>query len=252
MNIRWPIWIPAARRDAFLFAVLAVCTGYLLLGHFQNLPLIPSIDRLPDQAREVYFWLAVVSLLNYSIVLKNSRNDYIYVSQQLLPCALTTLVVVSCLAVIIGYQNRLSSNTPTLENARYLLYAEIHAFVILNVSFLFKETSSPVREISNDVRALDQISRTSRTILDVDERREKWNTLFSAAQSLASTFAKHSAVMSAQFKIGQASYSLSGAAKAVADQVQTLGPEVVFKRLADPESELARLVRGIVANATKS
>jgi hypothetical protein len=253
MNVRWPLWIPAPRQDVFLFFVLAICTAYLLLGNFQNLPIIPALSKLPTNVGEVYFWLAAITIFNFSMVLKNSRNDYIFVRQQLLPCAVTTFVIVICLALIIGYRSGLSLDSPVLEIARYLLYSEIHAFVILNVSFLFKETSSPIREIASDVRCLDKISKTSRKIAEAGaaERKEQWNILLYAVQSLASTFAKHGATMRGSFIIGQTSYDLTAAAKAVSDQARALGSEVVFKRLSDSNSELAGLVRGIVKNATK-
>jgi hypothetical protein len=253
MNIRWPLWIPAARQDAFLFVVLTICAGYLLLGHFQSLPIVPEFSKLPTQVGDVYFWLAATSILNYLIVIKNSRNDYIFLSQQLLPCAVTTLIIVGCLALIIAYRNGLSLESPNLEKARYLLYAEIHAFIILNVSFLFRETSSPIRDIANDIRCLDSILKRSREIAegDADQRQEQWSLFQSAARSLTSTFAKHATTMKARFEIGPTSYDLSTAAKAVDAQARALSPEILFKRLAEPDNELAKLVRAIVRNATR-
>jgi hypothetical protein len=249
MNIRWPLWIPVPRQDALLFIALALSTAYLLLGNFQNLPLIPSLSKLPTETTDIYLWLAAVTILNLSIVLKNSRNDYVFLTQQLIPCTITTLLIVAALAIIIALRNGVTWNTPWPEKTRYLLYSEIYAFVILNVSFLFKETSSPIRDISNDIRALKRILHSRPT--GTEERQTISEQLINSAQSLASTFAKHATVLRGRVPIDATNYDLTLAAKTLADRAARLGPEALFKRLAEPDSEVTRLARGIIANATK-
>jgi hypothetical protein len=188
-------------------------------------------------------------VLNFAIVLKNARNDYIFIRQQLLPCALTTLVVVTCFAAIIAYRYGVSRDMPRPDQARYLLFAEIYAFVTLNISFLFKETSSPLKDVANDVRALHRIANSKAT--SAEQRQQQWSALTAAAKALTSSLAKHSATLTARFDVDGTKYDLAGAAKAVGDLADKLAPEVTAKRLADRNSELSQLVRGVVANVAR-
>jgi hypothetical protein len=141
MNIRWPLWLPTPTKEGGFFAVQVIALLYLLLGHFSNLPLIPSFEQMPVDPIKIYFWSLAISCINYTIIVKYGRNDYLAMKNSLKPCLLTwALFTVIFLGAFYIAGPSVDFSASDIQHYRIFLYSEINMFVVLNLSFYLKIT----------------------------------------------------------------------------------------------------------------
>jgi hypothetical protein len=248
MNIRWPLWLPATKRDFVFFAVQFAALAFLLLGHFNNLPVIPAFNQMPTNPKDIYLWLLAITIANYLIILKNARNDYIAVHNALFPCAMT-LVLFTAIFVWAISKNANPINFSYIasgNNFRTLLYAQVHIFVVLNVSFLFKDNSSPVKDIARELQWIRDVWRRRKSLsqLDQSQRQTLYNSLGDVLKAFKASLLKNSA----SFEKVQKRSMQPPISQRVEEAIKLLGnqgSEVAFQELEKNGSELNETIKAI-------
>ena len=245
MNIRRPLWLPIPKNDVFFFVIQVAAVGTLLTGGFKNLPIVPSFSEMPTTREKVWLWLGALVVINYRIIFKQARNDYVYGAQAVFP-SVVTFTLFSCifLFAVRGQGVSISWSVPTnVDNFRVALYSQIYVFVALNISFLFKDNSSPIKDIANEIQWLRQQWRRRATLpnLAQTERQELSVRFKEVLQALDTALAKNAASLASAGKQGirqQVGQALS--------LMQSLGPEAAFGDLKKEHTELNDAVKRIV------
>jgi hypothetical protein len=248
MNIRWPLWLPATTKDLAFFLVLFGALVFLLLGQFNSLPLIPTFDQMPTSPGALYLWLLAITAANYLIVVKHARNDYISISEAAFPSAVTWALFTAffLLAVTIHGLSIDWSNWASNENFRTLLYAQVHVFVVLNISLLFKDNNSPVRDIAREIQSIREVSRRRKELpgLSQEERKNRFHDLGSVLEALKAGLAKNAASFNKSH--GQTSgRRISQCVDEAIELLRSEGPEIAFHELSRDDSKLFQAIKCI-------
>jgi hypothetical protein len=245
MNLRWPLWLPIPRNDVFFFVVQVVAVGALLMGGFKNLPVVPAFNEMPVALQSVCLWLGSLTVINYFTIFKQARDDYVFATQAAFPSFLT-FALFSCifLFAVAGQGVSVSwSDLANSDNLRVLLYSQFYVFVALNISFLFKDNSSPVKDIANEIQWLRKqwLRREILPNLPQAERQKLSVHFQDVLQALNAALGRNAALLASdgnneiRQKVGQA-------LKLMQDQ----GSEAAFDDLKREHSDLNVVVKYIV------
>jgi hypothetical protein len=246
MNIRWPLWLPATNKDVTFFVIQVASIICLLLGHFNDLPVLPRFDQLPNDPGNVTLWCTVISCLNYLIINKNARNDYISIHESIMP-TLITWAIFSAIFFVVYYLWGAPvdwSHSKTIIKWKAFVYAQICLFVTLNISFLFKDNNSPIREISKELLSIRRIWRRRSTIpsSSQQERQGAFVNLEVVLQALRATLIKNAALFGRHNRKMSAA-EMTERVEEASRHLRTLGPENSFKDLVNDKSELATIFK---------
>jgi hypothetical protein len=248
MNIRWPLWLPATAKDFGFFLIQFAAIAYLLLGHFSNLPLIPTFDKMPTNPKELYLWLLVVSVINWLVVIKYARNDYIFYINALLPSLFTWILftVIFTLAVWQADPSIHWGHFGSNKNSRLLLYGQVYVFVILNISLLFKDNNSPVRDIAKEIQYVHDLWRRRKDLPSRSqaERQESFENLAAVLEALRAALIKNAASFVQRTKQSAGVRIKERVEKAIS-LLKDRGTENTFKELSNDGSELFNVLKPI-------